>query len=134
FKELLNGLIGIDRLDLAYETMRDVIVGFRDRLRDETEGFTDQDISKVEELMAKKTLELVKSESVLAEFDDERNMLADKIKSVEREIETMEPMLLQVRELQTREELLVRHINERRSGISSEASRLERLVRDARSS
>src|SRR5439155_17985281 len=28
FKELLNGLIGIDRLDSAYETMRDVIVGF----------------------------------------------------------------------------------------------------------
>ncbi|MEP0826407.1 MAG: SMC family ATPase, partial [Nitrososphaera sp.] len=46
FKELVNGLIGIDRLDLAFETMRDVITGFRDRLRDETGGYTDQDIQK----------------------------------------------------------------------------------------
>jgi exonuclease SbcC len=50
FKELLNGLIGIDRLDLAYETMRNVIVGFRERLRDEL-GYTDQEIPKVERLV-----------------------------------------------------------------------------------
>ncbi|MEO9363041.1 MAG: SMC family ATPase [Nitrososphaera sp.] len=68
FKELLNGLIGIDRLDLAYETMREVIAGFRDRLRDETGGYTDQDIQKVEELIGKKEIELRQSESVLAEF------------------------------------------------------------------
>jgi exonuclease SbcC len=134
FKELLNGLIGIDRLDLAYETMRDVIVGFRDRLRDETGGYTDQDISKVEELISKKEVELRQSESVLAEFEDERKMLENKIRQIEREIERMEPMILQVRELQTREELLVRHVNEKRSAIGSEVSRLERIVREATSS
>ncbi len=134
FKELLNGLIGIDRLDLAYERMRDVIVGFRDRLRDETGGYTDQDISKVEELISKKEVELRQSESVLAEFEDERKMLENKIRQIEREIERMEPMILQVRELQTREELLVRHVNEKRSAIGSEVSRLERIVREATSS
>jgi exonuclease SbcC len=134
FKELLNGLIGIDRLDLAFETMRDVIVGFRDRLRDETGGYTDQDMLKVEELVGKKETELKQSESVLAEFEDERKMLEDKIRQIEQEIERMEPVILQVRELQTREELLVRHVNEKRSLISSEVSRLERMVRDASSS
>ncbi|MEM3095032.1 MAG: SMC family ATPase, partial [Nitrososphaera sp.] len=134
FKELLNGLIGIDRLDLAYETMRDVIVGFRDRLRDETGGYTDQDILKVEELVGKKEIELRQSESVLAEFEDERKMLEDKIRQAEREIERMEPMILQVKELHTREELLVRHVNEKRAAIASEVSRLERIVREAASS
>src|SRR5919205_2374514 len=42
FKELLNGLIGIDRLDLAYRTMNDVISGFRERLRDHNGGFDDK--------------------------------------------------------------------------------------------
>lgn len=133
FKELLNGLIGIDRLDLAYDTMREVIAGFRDRLRDEI-GYTDQDIPKVEELMAKKEIELMQSESVLSEFEDEKKMLEDKIRQAEREIEKMEPLILQVRELQTREELLVRHVNEKRSLISAEVSRLERVVREAASS
>lgn len=133
FKELLNGLIGIDRLDLAYETMRDVIVGFRDRLRDETGGYTDQDIPKVEDLVGKNVIELGQSESVLAEFEDEMKMLEDKIRQLEHEIERMEPLILQVRELQTREELLVRHVREKRSLISTEVSRLERMVREATS-
>src|SRR5439155_12370241 len=133
FKELLNGLIGIDRLDSAYETMRDVIVGFRDRLRDET-GYTDQELPKVEEVVRKKEIELKQSESVLAEFEDERSMLHNKVRQIEQEIETMEPILLQVRELQTREEFIVRHVNERRSLISTEVSKLERIVREAASS
>ncbi len=35
FKELINSIIGIDRLDNAYERMREVIDGFRERLRRE---------------------------------------------------------------------------------------------------
>jgi exonuclease SbcC len=131
FKELLNGLIGIDRLDLAFETMREVIAGFRDRLRDETGGYVDADMPKVEELIGKKEIELRQSESVLAEFEDERSMVEGKIKRIEQEIERMEPVILQVRELQTREELLVRHVNEKRSLVSTEVSRLERIVREA---
>jgi len=134
FKELLNGLIGIDKLDLAYETMHDVIVGFRDRLRDDTGGYTDQDMTKVKELIDKKEIELDKSQSILAEFENERRMLEDRIREMEHQIEAMEPLLLQVRELQTREEFLVRRVNERRSLISSELSRLEHIVREAASS
>lgn len=131
FKELLNGLIGIDRLDLAFETMREVIAGFRERLRDETDGYTDADMQRVEELIAKKEAELRQSELVLAEFEGERRAVEGKIKQIEEEIERMEPVILQVRELQTREELLVRLANEKVSLVGSEVSRLERMVREA---
>ncbi|HXG07384.1 MAG TPA: AAA family ATPase [Nitrososphaera sp.] len=131
FKELVNGLIGIDRLDVAFETMRDVIAGFRDRLRDETGGYTDQDIQKVEDLISKKELELKQAESLLVEFEEEIKLLEEKIRQREQEIERMEPMILQVRELQTREELLVRHVNDKRNQISSEVSSLERMIREA---
>ena len=131
FKELLNGLIGIDRLDSAFETMREVIAGFRDRLRDETDGHTDNDIPKVEELISRKEIELKQSKSILAEFENERSMVEDKIRQVEQEIDRMEPLILQIRELQTREELLVRHVNEKRSLVGSEVSKLERIVREA---
>lgn len=131
FKELLNGLIGIDRLDLAFETMHEVIAGFRERLRDETGGYTDADMTKVDELIRKKEIELMQSELVLAEFEDERKMLEDKIWQVEQEIDRMEPIILQIRELQTREELLVRHVNEKRTLVSNEVSKLERVIREA---
>jgi len=134
FKELLNGLIGIDRLDQAFETMRDVIVGFRDKLRDETGGYADQDIAKVEELIGKKELELNKSKSLLAEFEYEIKSLEEKIGLLEQEIEMMEPMIFSVRELHTREELLLRHLKEKRSIVSGEVSRLEHIAREAASS
>jgi exonuclease SbcC len=47
FKELLNSLIGIDRLDLAYTTMHEVIVGFREKLRLACEGYDDNHIESV---------------------------------------------------------------------------------------
>jgi exonuclease SbcC len=114
--------------------MREVITGFRDKLRDETNGYTDIEIPKVEELISKNEIEFKKSESVLAEYEDERRMVEEKIRQLEQELEKMEPVILQVRELQTREEVLVRHVNGTRRLLSSEVSRLERIVREAANS
>src|SRR5918994_1248926 len=107
FKELLNGLIGIDRLDSAYETMRNVIVGFRERLRDEI-GYTDEEVPKVERL------------------------LEEKIGQLEKEIERLEPLIQKTQELQNCEKLLVRHVTERRSHLSTEVERMERVVMEAK--
>src|SRR5215216_5125796 len=90
FKELLNGLIGIDRLDSAYETMRNVIVGFRERLR-------------------------------------------EKIGQLDKEIERLEPVIQKTQELQNCEKLLMRHVIERRSHLSTEVERMERVVMEAKS-
>src|SRR5215208_4977963 len=108
FKELLNGLIGIDRLDSAYETMRNVIVGFRERLRDEI-GYTDEEVPKVERL------------------------LEEKIGQLDKEIERLEPVIQKTQELQNCEKLLMRHVIERRSHLSTEVERMERVVMEAKS-
>src|SRR5918994_155698 len=107
FKELLNGLIGIDRLDSAYETMRNVIIGFRERLHDEI-GYTDEEVPKVERL------------------------LEEKIGQLEKEIERLEPLIQKTQELQNCEKLLVRHVTERRSHLSTEVERMERVVMEAK--
>lgn len=130
FKELINGLIGIDRLDLAFSTMKDVISGFRDRLRDET-GYSDEDIPRVQQLVADKEKELAQAESVLKEFEDEKALLEGKIASLEREMERLEPMIAQSRELATREELLLRHVREKRMQLETEAAKMERTLAEA---
>jgi exonuclease SbcC len=132
FKELLNGLIGIDRLDSAYETMHNVIVGFRERLRDEV-GYTDEEISKVEKLIEEKEKEKKKALLLLKEFEDERRLLEEKISQLEKEIERLEPVIQKRQELQNCEKLLVRHVIERRSLLSTEVERMERIVKEAKS-
>src|SRR5215208_4888786 len=115
FKELLNGLIGIDRLDSAYETMRNVIVGFRERLREEKEK------------------ELKGGSLLLKEFEDEGRLLEEKIGQLDKEIERLEPVIQKTQELQNCEKLLMRHVIERRSHLSTEVERMERVVMEAKS-
>src|SRR5918992_1576719 len=131
FKELLNGLIGIDRLDSAYETMRNVIVGFRERLRDEI-GYTDEEIPKVERLLEEKEKKLKEGSLLLKEFEDERRLLEEKIGQLDKEIEKLEPIIQKTQELQNCEKLLIRHVIERRSHLSTEVERMERVVMEAK--
>jgi DNA repair protein SbcC/Rad50 len=133
FKELLNSLIGIDRLDSAFETMREVISGFRDRLRDET-GYTDEEIPRVEKIAAEKQQELARAKSLFAEFADEKHLLEDKMTQIDLEIARLEPMTQKVQDLQNRERLIIRHVSEKRSAIDAEVSRFDRLVREAKNS
>ncbi|HXV46036.1 MAG TPA: AAA family ATPase [Nitrososphaera sp.] len=131
FKELLNGLVGIDRLDSAYETMHEVIREFRDRLRDEL-GYTDEEIAKVEKLLEERKRELKAAESALIEFEEEERMLDERIRQLEKEIERMEPISQQARELQNRERRLLHYINEKRSQIIDEIAKQERIAKEAR--
>ncbi|NOJ28330.1 MAG: hypothetical protein DA330_10005, partial [Nitrososphaera sp.] len=133
FKELLNGLIGIDRLDLAYQTMLEVIRGFRDRLRDET-GYTDEDIIKVQQIADQKAKELVQHQLALAEFEDEKRLLEEKISRAEAEIEKLHFAAQQVSELAAKESMLGRHLSEKRNSIEAEASKMERIAREAKTS
>jgi exonuclease SbcC len=133
FKELLNGLIGIDRLDRASNIMLEVIRGFRERLRDEN-GYTDLEIHRVEGLITQKGQEKKQAESLLKEFEDEKAMLEEKILGLESEISQLEPIIQRTQELGSREKLLVKHVAEKRGSIESEVVRLGRLVREATSS
>jgi exonuclease SbcC len=133
FKELLNGLIGIDRLDSAYEIMHDVIREFRDRLRDES-GYTDEEIIKVEKLISDKEQELKVAESALKEFEEEKKILEERIRQLEKQIERMEPISQRVRDLQNQERRLMYYINEKRNQINDEISKQEKIAKEARSS
>ena len=133
FKELLNGLIGIEKLDTAYNAMKEVIGGFRDRLRSET-GYTDEEIPKLEKLLVDKEEERKQAESILSEFEHERILLEQKIRELEEQISQMEPMMQRTQDLSSREKLLLRHINESRGAIESEVLRMKRVVKDAKNS
>lgn len=134
FKELLNNLIGIDRLGFAYQTMYEVVDSFRERLRDNNGGFDDRQIVSIRIAIEQKRSELKDSESRLTRFEDDRHELNNLIHDTESEIERMEPLILQGRELQATEDSLIRYLNDRRASIGQEVRRLERLIKEAKES
>lgn len=133
FKELLNGLIGIDRLDSAFATMKDVVAGFRSRLRDNVEGgYSDEDLPKVRSQVAENEKKLVEAQRLAGEYASEKALLDEKLRQLEKEIETLEPLRQKKDEIQTKERRLQRYVEEKRGQVLSEISRLERVVKEAR--
>ena len=134
FKELLNNLIGIDRLDLAYQTMHDVIDGFRERLRDHNGGFDDKQIESIRRGIKQKMADLYELEHLLNQLKNHSNVIDGKLRCIEKEIERMEPLILQARELQTIENALVKYVNETKDCIYSDIVKLERITKEGRNS
>src|SRR5919205_4232489 len=134
FKELLNGLIGIDRLDLAYRTMNDVINGFRERLRDHNGGFDDKQIESIKKAIDKKVTDLYGAEQLLKYLKNQSDEINLKLLALEKEIEHIEPLILQTRELNTIEHALIKYVNEKRDCVSSDIIKLERIIKESRKS
>jgi exonuclease SbcC len=130
FKELINGLIGIDRLDVAYSTMLDVIRGFRDRLRDET-GYTDLEITKLKENLAESERKLAEAQRLVSEYAEEKGILEERLRQLEADIERLEPLKDKASEVQVKEKQLLRYVGEKRDQVSAEVTRLERIAKEA---
>ncbi len=132
FKELINGLIGIDRLDTAFSTMLEVVRGFRDRLRDET-GYTDLEMPKLQEHITESERRLADARRLLSEYNDEKVLLDTRLRQLEAEIETLEPLKEKAAEAQAKERQLMKYVSEKRDQATEESRRLERVAREARS-
>src|SRR5215211_3838008 len=134
FKELLNGMIGIDRLDLAYQTMHEIIDGFRERLRTHNNGFDDKQIESIRNIIQLNISELFDAESILKQLETERNRIKANLLSLEKEIERIEPLILKARELQTMENSLIKYLNEKKDCLSEDIIKLDRIVKEAQNS
>jgi exonuclease SbcC len=137
FKELLNGLIGIDRLDLAFATMKDVISGFRLRLKSEVApdrgGYTDEDLPRVKSQIVDAEKKLAEAERLASEYLEEKLLQDKRLAEVDKEIEMMEPLKEKAAEVQAKEKRLVRYVVEKREQVGVELAKMERVVREAKS-
>jgi exonuclease SbcC len=134
FKELLNSLIGIDRLDTAYQTMYEVVDRFRERLRDKNGGFDDKQIASIESAIQSKNTDLQDAENQLKKLEAQRDMLKEQIFHTENELQRMEPLILQSRELHSMEDALVKYVTSKRISMVQEVERLKGLVNETRES
>lgn len=134
FKELLNSLIGIDRLDSAYQTMYEVVDRFRERLRDKNGGFDDKQIASIKSAIQSRNTDLQDAENQLKKLEAQRDMLKEQIFHTENDIQRMEPLILQSRELHSTEDALVKYVTSKRISMAQEVERLDGLVSETHES
>lgn len=134
FKELLNSLIGIDRLDTAYQTMYEVVDRFRERLRDKNGGFDDKQIASIKSAIQSRNTDLQDAENQLKKQEAQRDLLKEQIFHTENDIQRMEPLILQSRELHSTEDALVKYVTGKRIAMAKEVERLHGLVSETRES
>ena len=134
FKELLNSLIGIDRLDTAYQTMYEVVDRFRERLRDNNGGFDDKQIVSIKSAIQSKHNDLRDAENQFKKLEAQRDNVNLQIVQTENEIQRMEPLILQSRELRSTEDTLLKYVNGKRASMAQEVKKLEALVNETRES
>ncbi len=130
FKELINTLIGIDRLDKAFQNMRDVIDSFRSLLRQRT-GYDDQDLANVKQKIAEEKDSLEESSKKLEELNLRLKTLREEERNIKRKLDVLEPLSRKVQELKHNEDLLLRYIKQRTSERRRELQQLEQLIKDA---
>ncbi|MGH9909030.1 MAG: SbcC/MukB-like Walker B domain-containing protein, partial [Nitrososphaerales archaeon] len=131
FKELINSLFGLDRLDLAYQSMKELIQYFRSELRKKV-GYDDSDISNVKEklLDARKTSE--DALNVLSGLEEEKKYLQNQLIEVENAVKEQEPLHLKISELESIEVDLLNYIKNERKKIEKEISKNTELASHAK--
>jgi DNA repair protein SbcC/Rad50 len=131
-KELINSLIGIDRLDTAYNSMYRALEGFRLRLRTECMNFDDQSI---EALKAESQETLRKQEEATRQAQEASAGLAKlqlEQSKLEAELATMEPLRAKKGDLEDRRKGLLKYVVRKISELETEATRLEGVITTAR--
>ncbi|HJU13949.1 MAG TPA: AAA family ATPase [Candidatus Nitrosotalea sp.] len=132
FKELVNAIIGIDKLDTAYEIMKKSIEGFRSSVRTRLE----YDDTSIEALQSRKDSlgrEILAIEPEKKRFEEEKARLEAEISALQREIDAEAPKEVKIRELEKRKEELARQVRNAIMSIKSQIAEKERRLAECTS-
>jgi len=128
-KELLNAIIGIDKLDVASESMKKVIKEFREKIRTDL-GYDDTHI----EILSR---DFKKYQQDIKEAGPEKNQLELKQKQIHEELKTLQnkleietPKIDKINQLELRKNELLRYVKETIGGIQQQINENERKIRD----
>ena len=131
FKELLNAIIGIDKLDIASESMKKVTKEFREKIRTEL-GYDDTHI----EILTK---DFEKYQYEIKETEPEKNQLELQKKEVDKELVELQkkeefetPKRDKINQLELQKKELVRYVKETIEGIQQEIKENERKIHDCK--
>ncbi len=134
FKELLNSMMGLDKLDNSYLYMHHIIDEFRKLLRENTNGYDD---NHVKILRTKINDNKTKLLALNISFNDTLNILSIKsmeLEKIEKEIEELEPKISALQELKALETTLLNYLKEKTRSLKNEIEKSKKILFDVKNS
>lgn len=133
FKELVNAIIGIDKLDTAYEIMKKTIEVFRQSVKARLD-FDDTGIEFLENKIAMLSKEITSLEPQKKKMEEEKSIEEQKFFTLQNKIESDVPKELKSRDLEKRKEELEIYLRNAVTSIKREIAEKERKLAECSSS
>ena len=129
FKELLNAIIGIDKLDVASESMKKVTKEFREKIKTDL-GYDDTHIDILQRDFEKYQQDIKESEPEKKQLESEQQQIQEELKKLQKELETETPKIDKINQLELRKGELSKYAKDTMKGIQEKISENERKIRD----
>ena len=129
FKELINAVIGIDKLDISSENMKIVLKNFRETILKEF-GYDDSHIEMLKNEIKEKELEIKKNKPIEEKLEEEKLKQKTEISILKKKIEEDLPKLDKIKQLESRKLELVKYAKDAIYSIQKEVSEKERKIHD----
>ena len=129
FKELLNAIIGIDKLDVASESMKIVNKEFREKIRGEI-GYDDTHIEILSRDLEQKQKEIQEAKPEKDKLELEQKELQNKVSELRKKIETESSKIDKINQLELRKKELLSYAKDAIHEIQREIDENERKIHD----
>ncbi len=129
FKELLNAIIGIDKLDVASESLKKVTKEFREKIKTDL-GYDDTHIDILQRDFEKYQQDIKESEPEKKQLESEQQQIQEELKKLQKELETETPKIDKINQLELRKDELSKYAKDTMKGIQQKISENERKIRD----
>ena len=129
FKELLNAIIGIDKLDVASNSMKEVIKDFREKIRQDI-GYDDSHLELLVRDLEKNQTELEEARPKKDQLTQEHKKLLQEITNLRKKIDEDATKIDKIKQLELRKHELQSYAIEAVREIQQEIAENERKIRD----
>jgi DNA repair protein SbcC/Rad50 len=132
FKELLNNMMGLDKLDKSFTYMHSVIDDFRNLLREKTGGYDDNYIktlkNKTEENNNKIKTSKISLENVCSDLFKRSNEMSE----IDKEIEYLVPKMGKLQEVKTLEATLLKYLKEKSISLNIDIEKNKKMLSEVK--
>jgi len=129
FKELLNAIIGIDKLDVASESMKTVNKDFREKIRDIV-GYDDTHIEILSRDLERYQKEITESKPEKNTLESKQEKLKNDVDDLRKKVETDTPKIDKINQLELRKKELLAYSKEAIHEIQHQINENERKIHD----
>jgi exonuclease SbcC len=129
FKELLNAIIGIDKLDVASESMKTVNKEFREKIR-ESVGYDDTHIEILSRDLEKYEKEIDESRPEKEQLESKQVKLKNELDILREKVEIETPKIDKISQLELRKKEILAYAKEAIHEMQQEIAENERKIQD----